>query len=62
MKLQRYSFVEEDQGIGEFKDNAGEWVKWEEVESLLKAYLTLNYKFNEIKHILSDIIIVKTEI
>jgi hypothetical protein len=40
-KLQRYSFLEEDQGCKEYKDDKGDWVKWEDVEPLLKAYLYL---------------------
>jgi argonaute-like protein implicated in RNA metabolism and viral defense len=58
MKLQRYSFVEEDQGIGEFKDDNGEWIKWEDIEPLLKAYLDSNNKLNEIKRVLSNTICV----
>lgn len=59
MKIQRYSFVEEDQGLSEYKDDWGEWVKWVDVESLLKAYLALNHKMLEIKKAVSDTIFVK---
>lgn len=51
-KLQRW-YVNDNKEIA-FADKDGDWVKWTDVEPLLKAYLELNYKFNEIKHILSN--------
>ena len=40
-RLQRYRLMEEDQGCEKYKHDNGEWVKWNDVESLLQAYLSL---------------------
>jgi hypothetical protein len=59
-KLQRWRVNDNDESA--FAEDDGDWIKWEDVEPLLKAYLELNYKFNEIKRILSNIIVVNTEV
>jgi len=41
-KLTRYhEFKERDDDKYLFEDDEGEWVKWEDVEPLLKAYIAL---------------------
>ena len=64
-KLQRYStYLVKDEclydpikfGYIERRENeGGEWVKWEDVESLLKAYLSLNNIVNESELIKNEI-------
>ena len=65
-KLQRYSIyhIKDDclndpikNGYIETRENNenGEWVKWEDVESLIKAYLSLNNIINDSELIKNEI-------
>jgi hypothetical protein len=54
-KLTRYhEYKERDEDVSMFPEPDGEWVKWEDVEPLLKAYLSLKNKYNKIKEVVSE--------
>jgi len=50
-RLQRYS-MEKNRGCTPYcDDNHGKWVKWQDVEPLLQAYLSIVDDYNKIKDI-----------